>query len=122
MPRRARIMLPGVPVHVIQRGNNRGACFFADEDYTLYLDALKDLAEKFSCAIHAYVLMTNHVHVLVTAQEPDGVSLVMKNLGQRYVQYANGPIDAAEHSGRGDSGPASRSRRATFWRATGTSS
>lgn len=89
MPRRARIMLPGVPVHVIQRGNNRGACFFADEDYTLYLDALKDLAEKFSCAIHAYVLMTNHVHVLVTAQEPDGVSLVMKNLGQRYVQYVN---------------------------------
>jgi putative transposase len=45
-------MLPGVPVHVIQRGSNRAACFFADEDCTLYLDALKDLAEKFGCAVH----------------------------------------------------------------------
>ena len=89
MPRRARIMLPGVPVHLIQRGNNRGACFFADEDHELYLDALRDLAEKFSCAVHAYVLMTNHVHLLMTGQEPDGVSLLMKNLGQRYVQHVN---------------------------------
>jgi len=113
-------MLPAVPAHVIQRGNNRGTCFFADEDYALYLDALRELAEKFSCAVHAYVLMTNHVQLLMTAEELDGVSLLMKNLGQRYVQYVNRTYRRSGTLWEGVSGPASRSRRATFWRATGT--
>jgi len=89
MPRRPRIILPGIPVHVIQRGNNRGACFFADSDYRRYLRHLEELAAKFGCAIHAYVLMTNHVHLLLTTTETRGVSLLMKHLGQRYVQYVN---------------------------------
>jgi putative transposase len=67
MPRRARLALPGVPLHLIQRGNNRQACFFADEDYRLYLDWLAQYAGKVGCRIHAYVLMTNHVHLLVSA-------------------------------------------------------
>lgn len=89
MPRRARIALPGVPLHVIQRGNNRQACFFADDDYRLYLDQLKLCARRTGCAIHAYALMTNHVHLLLTPCKADGAGRMMKLLGQRYVQYVN---------------------------------
>ncbi len=89
MPRRPRLALAGVATHIIQRGNNRGACFFADEDYALYLHHLEDLARMFGCAVHAWALMTNHVHLLVTPQETDSASLLMKHLGPRYVQYVN---------------------------------
>ena len=89
MPRRARLRLAGLPLHIIQRGNNRTACFFADEDYALYLHHLEELSRKFRCAIHAYVLMTNHVHLLLTPARKDGPSLLMKHLSQRYVQYVN---------------------------------
>lgn len=76
-------------MHVVQRGNNRGACFFLPQDRDFYLSHLKELSEKFNCAIHAYVLMTNHVHLLVTPEDTDSVSLLMKHLGQRYVQHIN---------------------------------
>jgi putative transposase len=89
MPRRARLVMPGVAWHVIQRGNNRSACFYAEEDYRFYLNTLKEQADKFGCAVHAYVLMTNHVHLLLTPSRIDSVALTMKNLGQRYVQYIN---------------------------------
>ena len=89
MPRRARLSLPGIPWHIIQRGNNRSVCFFAEEDYRFYLDHLTELAEHFDCAVHAYVLMTNHVHLLLTPEQADGPALLMKHLGQRYVQYVN---------------------------------
>ena len=89
MPRRARILLPGVPVHLIQRGNNRSACFYADEDYRFYLDHLAEQAMKHSCVLHAYCLMTNHVHLLLTPQREDSLGGMMKALGQRYVQYVN---------------------------------
>ena len=89
MPRRPRLVLPGVPLHVIQRGNNRQACFFADEDYRFYLDWLTEYAVKSACVIHAYALMTNHVHLLVSSASPSGLGDLMKALGQRYVQYAN---------------------------------
>jgi putative transposase len=86
MPRRARLSLPGIPWHIIQRGNNRTACFFAEEDYRRYLDELTEPADRFNCAVHAYVLMTNHVPLLLTPFEEDRASLVMKHLGQRYVE------------------------------------
>lgn len=89
MPRRARLAIAGIPWHIIQRGNNRTACFYADEDRRRYLDELKELAERFECAVHAYVLMTNHVHLLLTPRHVDGAALLMKHLGQRYVQYVN---------------------------------
>ncbi len=89
MPRRARITVPGIPWHIIQRGNNRTACFYADTDYYFYLDTLARQAKKYHCAIHAYVLMTNHVHLLITPKEEDSAALLMKHLGQRYVQYVN---------------------------------
>ncbi len=89
MPRRPRITLPGVPLHLIQRGNNRQACFFADEDYLFYLDWLNECARDSCCAIHAYTLMTNHVHLLLTPETASGAGELMKRLGQRYVQYIN---------------------------------
>lgn len=89
MPRRARISLPNVPTHIIQRGNNRSACFFADEDYGFYLEWLEKYAAQTRCQIHAYVLMTNHVHILLTAEGAGVAASLMKALGQRYVQYVN---------------------------------
>ena len=89
MPRRARIVVPGIPWHIIQRGNNRSACFYTDDDYHKYLDTLKEQADKFDCLVHAYCLMTNHVHLLLTPTHEDSASQLMKHLGQRYVQYIN---------------------------------
>lgn len=89
MPRRARIVLPNVPMHIIQRGNNKQACFYRDSDYYLYLEWLGESALKSGCRVHAYVLMTNHVHLLVSAQSVQGAGQLMKQLGQRYVQYVN---------------------------------
>src|SRR6184192_2440520 len=89
MPRRARLAIPGLPWHIIQRGNNRTPCFYAPGDYQRYLDTLRQMAEKFECAIHAYVLMTNHVHLLLTPRWKESAALLMKHLGQRYVQYIN---------------------------------
>lgn len=66
MPRKPRMYLPGVPAHVVQRGNNREACFFQAADYRFYLAALQDALERYAVALHAYVLMTNHVHLLMT--------------------------------------------------------
>lgn len=89
MPRRPRLSLSGIPWHIIQRGNNRAACFYAEEDYRRYLDELAAQTRRFGCAIHAYVLMTNHVHLLLTPSHVNSAGLMMKHLGQRYVQYVN---------------------------------
>jgi putative transposase len=89
LPRRPRIILPNIPQHLIQRGNNRQACYYTDEDYLTYLEWLKEYAGKTDCKIHAYVLMTNHVHILVSSDKTEAISVMMKALGQRYVQYIN---------------------------------
>ena len=89
MPRRARLALAEVPVHLIQRGNNKQACFFTDQDFRLYLDWLTVYADMAGCAIHAYALMTNHVHLMLTPASASSASVLMKALGQRYVQYVN---------------------------------
>ena len=89
MPRRQRFNLTGVPQHIVQRGNNRQATFFADDDYSFYLECLRDAAEKYRCEVHAYVLMTNHVHLLMTPSVFDGISRVMQSIGRRYVQHVN---------------------------------
>lgn len=89
MPRRARLAIAGIPWHIIQRGNNRSACFYHEEDYRFYLEQLELQAMKCGCLVHAYCLMTNHVHLLVTPAEKASASLMMKHLGQRFVQYIN---------------------------------
>ncbi|WP_416307551.1 transposase [Neptunicella sp. SCSIO 80796] len=89
MARLPRLNLPNIPQHVIQRGNNRQACFFTDDDYVVYLDKLKDYANKYSVKVHAYILMTNHVHLLMTPDTEKGVSQLMQSLGRYYVRYIN---------------------------------
>ena len=74
---------------MIQRGHDRAACFFTQADYALYLKHLAVFAQRFECAVHAYVLMTNHVHLLLTPAKDDSATLLMKHLGQHYVQYVN---------------------------------
>lgn len=78
MPRKPRFYLPGVPVHIVQRRNNRNPIFFGESDYRAYLDWLKDASGKYNCQLHAYVLMTNHVHLLVTPFAESLVSRLMK--------------------------------------------
>lgn len=82
-------MLPNVAVHVIQRGNNRQACFFQLSDYQRYLGYLHEFAAASGCTVHAFVLMTNHVHLLLTPATRDATAILMKRLGQNYVQYVN---------------------------------
>jgi len=89
MARRARLKVLGYPLHVIQRGVDRCATFRMKDDYVLYLGLLNELTPRFDCELHAYVLMTNHVHMLLTSRRQDGVSQLMHRLGLRYVQHFN---------------------------------
>jgi putative transposase len=89
MPRPTRVTFPGIAVHIVQRGHNRAACFRHDSDYLIYLATLRQLAEKHECAVHAYCLMTNHVHLLVTPAVAGACTALMRDLGQRYVQAFN---------------------------------
>ncbi len=89
MPRRPRIKLAGMPQHIVQRGINREPCFFAEEDCHSYLHWLEKAAADWHCAVHAYVLMTNPVHLLVTPETETGTAKLMQALGRRYVQYIN---------------------------------
>jgi REP-associated tyrosine transposase len=89
MPRLPRYSLPGVPQHVIQRGHNRQPIFFQEDDYRFYLTCLQETTARHATAVHAYVLMTNHVHVLMTPHQPHSIAKVMQALGRRYVPYIN---------------------------------
>lgn len=89
MARRPRHVIPGQALHLIQRGNNRQAIFFADLDYRFYHEALEEAAHRYGCAVHAYVFMTNHVHLLLTPSTGEGPSRVMQSVGRRYVRYVN---------------------------------
>ena len=78
-----------MPLHVRHRGHNRGCCFFAEGDYRLYLRLLEEHACKHDCAVHAYCLMTNHVHLLVTPHTGVGLAQMMKYVAQLYTQRVN---------------------------------
>jgi putative transposase len=93
MPRGPRIVIPGVALHVVQRGHNRRDCFQHDTDYLVYLSNLQELSARTQCAVHAYCLMTNHVHLLLTPFTAQSCASLMRNLGQRYVQYFNRRYD-----------------------------
>src|SRR5216684_6301601 len=94
MPRSSRFFLPDQPLHVIQRGNNRQAIFFAEDDYGRYRDWLMEAAAAYGCRVHAYVLMTNHVHLLVTPREEDSLPRMMRSLGRRYVRQCQRRVSA----------------------------
>lgn len=89
MARLPRYVIPDQPQHVILRGNNRNEIFCAEADYHFYLEKLKQACDKHGCAIHAYVLMTNHVHLLITPQSAQSLSKTMQMVGRYYVQYFN---------------------------------
>ncbi len=89
MPRRARTYIPGLPYHIVQRGNNREACFIEPENYQFYLDLWRELSIHYHCWVHAYCLMTNHVHFLVTPYSRSAISDTMKVVGSRYAAYIN---------------------------------
>ncbi len=89
MARLRRITIPAYPQHIIQRGNNRAASFFADDDYRFFLECLRQAKVKCHCRIDAYVLMTNHFHLLVEPAEAGGLGRFMQSVGRRYVRYVN---------------------------------
>jgi putative transposase len=99
MPRTARLVIPDMALHVVQRGHDRADCFFEEADYVSYLVALGTYAARFACTVHAYCLMTNHVHLLITPREATGCALLMKHLSQRHAKRIN----------------ASRGRSGTLW-------
>lgn len=89
MPRRPRVHLDHQPLHIVQRGHNREPCFFGEDDYRSYLHWLGEALTKTQCRLHAYVLMTNHVHLLLTPRKATVIPELLISLGRRYVQYIN---------------------------------
>jgi putative transposase len=89
MPRRPRIHLDRMPLHIVQRGHNGEACFFGEDDYLSYLHWLEQALGENDCRLHAYALMTNHVHLLLTPRRAEFVPRLIISLGRRYVQYVN---------------------------------
>ncbi len=89
MARLPRYVIPGQPQHIIQRGNNRQPIFAADGDYQFFRDCLVEAAGRFGLAIHAYVWMTNHIHLLATPTYKDSISKTFQSAGRKYVQYFN---------------------------------
>ncbi len=89
MARLPRLCLPELPQHVIQRGNNHQACFLSDEDFTAYVHWLTEYSRQYQVSIHAWVLMSNHVHLLMTPTSADGISKLMQTTGRLYVRYFN---------------------------------
>lgn len=89
MARLPRYVIPGQPQHIIQRGNNRQIIFAADADYQFFRDALVEAASKHGLQIHAYVWMTNHIHLLATPEFENSISKVFQSVGRKYVQYFN---------------------------------
>lgn len=89
MARHGRWFVPGVPQHIIQRGNNRQAVFFGPSDYLAYIEWLTEIAAEQDLAIHAYVLMPNHVHLLATPKSEGSIPTTMQTLGRLYVRRVN---------------------------------
>lgn len=89
MPRKPRYYAPDIPYHIVQRGNNRSACFFSNEDFGLYINSLHKALIEFGVKLHAFVLMTNHVHLLMTPSDRQGISKVMQSVGRTYVKTIN---------------------------------
>ena len=89
MPRRPRLVVPGVALHVIQRGSNRMATFHSPDDFECFRTLLYTVSRRFKCPIHAYVFMTNHFHLLITPEDDQGPSRMMQVIGSQYAQYVN---------------------------------
>jgi putative transposase len=93
MPRARRLQISGLTFHVVHRGNHRDRVFFSDDDYFSYLHLLALMSSRFETRIHAYVLMTNHVHMLMTAARPDGISRTMQHVAASHSRRLNERLD-----------------------------
>jgi putative transposase len=89
MPRNPRQIVPGQPQHVIQRGNNRAVTFPVHDDYAFYRESVTKACNASGCSVHAYVLMPNHVHLLLTPDTTSSIPRMMQSVGRRYVKYVN---------------------------------
>ena len=89
MPRRPRSISPGFPVHIVQRGVDRRPSFRQHKDFRSYLTALRETSAEYGVSVHAYVLMTNHVHILASPERESSISAMMQQLGRKYVCYFN---------------------------------
>jgi len=106
MPRQPRYFIPHIPQHVIARGVDRQAVFFQDQDYQLYRQALKEAAVNSGCQVHAYVLMTNHVHLLITPEQERSLPLLMQAMGRTYVHDSTPATNALVRFGKAAIRPA----------------
>ena len=93
MARQARLVVPDLAIHVVQRGNNRMACFGSVDDYLVYLALLRQLVPASGCALHAYCLMPNHIHLLLTPSAMDSCAVLMRHVSFRYAQFFNRKYD-----------------------------
>ena len=93
MPRAPRLQIAGLTFHVVHRGNHRERVFFQDDDYRYYLHLLARVSQHYDTSIHAYVLMTNHIHLLATAAQPDGISRTMHDVAGSYSRWVNKQLD-----------------------------
>jgi putative transposase len=89
MPRAARLVVPDVSLHVVQRGHDGKDCFFSESDYVAYLSYLREFSRRFPCSVHAYCLMTNHIHLFLTPHATDACGQLMKFTSQHYVNRIN---------------------------------
>ena len=89
MARKARFVIPGQAMHVLVRGHNQQTIFANELDCKHYLDWLRQAAKDFECAVHAFALMPNHAHILLTPQKEESLARTMQSLGRRYAQYFN---------------------------------
>lgn len=122
MARLPRIIVPGLPHHIVLRGNNRQVVFFEEENYAAFLEWLGEAAGNEGCQVHSYVLMTNHFHLLMTPDSPEGISRMLQSVGRRYVRYINGAYRRSGTLWEGDSGLRPWMRRTTCWPVCGISS
>ena len=93
MPRRSRMYLPDLPYHVVQRGNNRQTCFREPENFYVYLKYWREIAKRYGVKVHAYCLMSNHIHFLVSCDNKTGLSETMRVVGSRFARYINQKYD-----------------------------
>lgn len=90
MGRYARQTKANIPYHIVNRGNNHQVIFFGDDDYQFFMEAIESAKEKYPCRIYSFILMTNHIHILLESVEEDGnLALFMKHVTQRHTQYIN---------------------------------
>jgi len=89
MPRRTRMFIPDIPVHIVQRGHNRDPCFLADQDFLYYKEALGEGLHRYNGSLHAYCLMTNHVHLLITPQDKDSIPRIIQHVARQYTLHFN---------------------------------